>query len=239
MGVVPGPVVFWLCGGRPRLFRSWPPTPPPTLFGFFISFCVRVRLAGRLPSFWQGCAPACPECLLIRPFRRLCGCDGPLFLAGRLRAGRGGPSVSYRRVTWVSPLVLPGCGVAHLGGVGAQLRGCATGPPAFLLSLWPAGVRSWVGGLSPLPYFFGGGVSLFLPLPSLGWCTHWSANGVPNWVAVGVVNSRGPCPGSVRRVHYIQAWAGGPSCSFRLWFCRLGGCASRFRGVMGKGGGVL
>ena len=40
-------------------------------------------------------------------------------------------------------------------------------------------------------------------------------------------------------VAYVHAWAGGSFCSVRLGFCRLGGCASRFQGVMGEGGGWL
>ena len=40
VGVVLGPVLFWLCGGRCRLFRSWPPWSPlpltPALVFFFL-----------------------------------------------------------------------------------------------------------------------------------------------------------------------------------------------------------
>ena len=61
----------------------------------------------------------------------------------------------------------------------------------------------------------------------------WSANSVANWVAVGVVVGRGLCPGSLPFVVYVHPWAGGPSCWVRLWFCRLGGCDSRFPGVIG------
>ena len=53
--------------------------------------------------------------------------------------------------------------------------------------MWCGWAASWLWAfLVPLPlFFFGGGVCLFLPLPSLGWCTHWSAFGVVNQVAVG------------------------------------------------------
>ena len=37
----------------------------------------------------------------------------------------------------------------------------------------------------PSPFFSSGGVCLFCPLPSLGWCTHWLAFSVANRVAVG------------------------------------------------------
>ena len=107
-------------------------------------------------------------------------------------------------------------------------------PPVFLLSCWLAAVRSSVAGASPLLWvFFSGGACLFLPLPSMGWYTHWSAYDVANWVAVGVMGGRRPCPGRVRRVVYVHAWAGGPSCQGTIWFCPLGDCASRFREVMG------
>ena len=50
---------------------------------------------------------------------------------------------------------------------------------------------------SPLPFFFlWGGACLFLPLPSLGWRTHWPAFSVVFRAAVGgcVLLSRGPAP---------------------------------------------
>ena len=75
----------------------------------------------------------------------------------------------------------------------------------------------WVGGLAascgvggrfagcgpPPPFFSFGGVCLFLPLPSLGWRTHWSAFGVVFRVAVGgcVLPGRVPAPW-VGRVMY-------------------------------------
>ena len=54
--------------------------------------------------------------------------------------------------------------------------------------LWPGWAVSWLLAflVPPPPCFFFGGVCLFLPLPSLGWCTHWSAFGVVFRVAVGV-----------------------------------------------------
>ena len=67
---------------------------------------------------------------------------------------------------------------------------CASaGVPPFFFFSWGGGlaacggVGGWLGGcglfscLSPFPpppfFFFGGGACLFLPLPSLGWRTHW------------------------------------------------------------------
>ena len=76
----------------------------------------------------------------------------------------------------------------------AASRSCDCLP---LLCLFPVGqrvrVRGWVG-VPPLRggFLFVGGVCLFLPLPSLGWCLHWLAFGVANRVSVGVVGDCGP-----------------------------------------------
>ena len=59
------------------------------------------------------------------------------------------------------------------------------GPPVFI---WGSRLRCCLTGaflVPPTLFFFCRGVCLFLPLPSLGWCTHWSACGVVNRVAVG------------------------------------------------------
>ena len=85
---------------------------------------------------------------------------------------------------------------------------CLGGPPALcgVLSsvtsgwgLWPplaVLVGGLVAGRAPPPFFnfFWGGVCLFLPLPSLGWRTHWSAFSVGFRVAVGgcVLPGRAP-----------------------------------------------
>ena len=71
---------------------------------------------------------------------------------------------------WVVPLCLfggpvfgafSGGGLAASGGVGERFGGCG-----LFLRLFPL----------PPPFFFlGGGACLFLPLLSLGWCTHWTA----------------------------------------------------------------
>ena len=144
--------------------------PSPLRLGFFyFSFFLLCPCpCGRWPATSPvGVCAAVSGVSFPPSHRRLCGCGGRLFLAGRLRAGRGGPPVSYRRALRVSPLVLPGWEVARLCGVGARLRGCATAPPVFLLSRWPAGVRSLLGGASPLLSFFywGGFACSFVCLP--------------------------------------------------------------------------
>ena len=99
-------------------------------------------------------------------------------------------------------------GVLSVGPVGvtfglALLGGCpplvelVRGFPVVRLSpplcSFPVGRMVCVHGMVGLPpffVFFWGGGFLFLPLPSLGRCTHWSAFGVANRVAVGVVGGR-------------------------------------------------
>ena len=78
-----------------------------------------------------------------------------------------------------------------VAGFGWVVPLCLCGGPFFFFSL-PSGGGAWppvvllAGGLaavgcfrafspSPLLFFFGGGACLFLPLPSLGWRTHWPA----------------------------------------------------------------
>ena len=129
--------------------------------------------------------------------RRLCGCGVLLFLAGRLRAWLGGPPVSYRRVLCVLPFVLPGWGVAHLGGVGPRVFSLATVPPVFLLFHSPASVHSWVGGASSLPclYFCGRFACSFLCPPWAGARTRrhtvWLTGSLSAlWLAAG----RAPAP---------------------------------------------
>ena len=92
---------------------------------------------------------------------------------------------------WVVPLYLFGGpvfgafwggGLAASGGVGGRFGGCG------LFSRPPS---------SPLCFFFfGGGGCLFLPLPSLGWRTHWPAFSVVFRAAVGgcVLFGRVPAP---------------------------------------------
>ena len=79
--------------------------------------------------------------------------------------------------SWVPPFMLSGWGVCP--------------PPVVWVRRFAAVCLSLVP-----PPFFWGGVYLFLPLPSLGWCVHWSAFGVANRVAVPVccLLGRAPAP---------------------------------------------
>ena len=91
--------------------------------------------------------------------------------------------------------------------------------------------------LFPPFFFFSGGVCLFLPLPFLGWCTHWSAFVVAYRVAVGVCAGLGPAPDQwVGWVMYTlglvafpvglgsgsAGWAIAPGRFVRSWFKGVG-----------------
>ena len=83
-----------------------------------------------------------------------------------------------------APLGGPVFGAVWVGGLDAS---CGIG-----------GRRDGCGPFSRPPpcWFFFGGVCLFLPLPSLGWRTHWSIFCVVFWFAVGdcVLPGRAPTP---------------------------------------------
>ena len=84
------------------------------------------------------------------------------------------------------PSVLLVGGFARLfwsGCAASQLCVCLLPPPLF-----------FVYAVYLFPFFFLGGVCLFLPLPSLGWSTHWSAFRVANRVAVGACAWLGRAP---------------------------------------------
>ena len=192
------PVVLWLCCGCRRQFRSWPSwsPPPPPSFGFLFFFfcCFRVRVVAALPLLRRGCAPACLVCLFLRPLGGCVVVVGRFFWLGVFRLGRVVPR---------SPIGRSGgccfcCCLA--GGLPASVEwvgGFAVVRLSPLLSFFPVGRRVCAHGWAGLPrfcFFLGGGVCLFLPLPSLRWSTHWLANGVANRAAVGVVGGCRPAP---------------------------------------------
>ena len=241
MRVVLGPVVLWPCGGHRRLSRSWAlwsPPPLPLLFEFllFFFFAVSASVWPVARHFSSGVCSSVSGVSFPLALRWPCGRCEPLLFAGRLWAGRGGPPMSYWRAPWVSLLVLPG--LVGCPPLVEWVRGFAVlrlYPP---FSFLPVGRRvcdnGWMG-LPPWCVFFPfwGGGCLFLPLPFLRWCMLWSAFGAASRVAVSVVGGCGPCPGCMGRVGYVHAWAAGLSCPVWRWFGRLGGCANRFREVMG------
>ena len=147
---------------------------------------------------------------------------GPLFLAWCCRFWLGGPPVPL----WGS------CLRCLLGG--------GVWPPLVVLA-------GGVGGCGPfsrpppsppvLFFFFLGGVRLFLPLPSLGWRTHWPAFSVVFRVAVGGCVLFGPVPAPwVGWVMYTlgsaplpaglgpgsAGWAGAPGGFVWIWVRGLG-----------------
>ena len=164
-------------------------------FTFFFFFCFVVSVAGCPCPGPCGPCPPIPSLsgwvagsFFFFFFRAVCVCAlwVSLFPVGRFSwlgvAGYG----------WVVPLCPFGGpvfgafwvgGLAASCGVGGRFGGC--GP---------------VSRPPPLPscflffFFFGGGVCLFLPLPSLGWRTHWPAFSVVFRVAVGGCVLLGPVP---------------------------------------------
>ena len=185
--VVLGPVVSWLCGVRRCLSRSWAPwspSPLPLWFGLrlFLLFFLPVAR-----HFSGGVCAGVPGVSFPQALRWSCARGGPLLSAGCRRVGQGGPPVFFRGVRGCRLWCCLAGAVARLlwsGCAASRLCDCLLPPPPF----FSAGAHSWLGGGSPpsvLFFFWGGGVCLFLPLPSPGWCTHWSAFGVAYRVAVG------------------------------------------------------
>ena len=135
-------------------------------------------------------------------------------------------------------------GVAWMGGLpascgmGVRLRGCVSvscPPPFFPFVLFVC-----------FPLFFLGGVCLFLTLPSLGWCTHWSAFGVANRVAVAACAwlGRAPAPWVGRAMYTLGLVAlpvglGSGSAGCVAAGCRLPVAPGGFVRSSVKGGGVF
>ena len=196
---------------------SWAPRLPPAVSGSGVR-CGRVCWArvSAVPSpSWLGCRAVFFALLIFFSFFFLAVSvpglvvpvpPSPLFRAGLVAlfffffllvsvslfpAGR----CSWLGVAgfgWVVPLCLSGGvmssmpseggGLAASGGVGGRFGGC--------------GLFSRLFPLPPPFFFFGGGACLFLPLPSLGWCTHWPAFSVVFRAAVFscVLFGRVPAP---------------------------------------------
>ena len=146
------------------------------------------RVAATMPS--QAHAGAAQEAPDIGQWE---GQDVPLVRPSSCNVKGGIPSSrrylpTYLGVAWL------GAVACLLGSRCAALRlcDCLSAPPPFFFR-W-ARIRGWAG--VPAGVFFWGKVYLFLPLPSLGWCTHWSAFGVANWwlLVLQLAASRAPAP---------------------------------------------
>ena len=209
----PFPTTFWWgclwrggCGGC----RRWGLPPPPLLFFF------RLQGGGLVsPLSCRGfvlSAAACPGLgsLGLPPlFPYRLGCDH-FFLSATSHVGCVPACPGCPLLQWLAALglVSPGSAgrssVVLCGGPVSRLRCCLAGQFARLLWSGCAASRLCVCLLPPPPFshvlfvcfplFLGGGVCLFLPLPSLGWCTHWSAFAAANRVAVGACAWLGHAP---------------------------------------------
>ena len=193
-GVCPPPFLFVFffsgcgegCGSRPcRVVALWCLLLPVPVLGLLVP-------PPPSPFVWAASLP--PFFLLARHFSGgvHAGLSGvsfpPVGRCSRLRVlgfgwvvlwcSFGGPR-GYR--LWCC-LAGGSAGLLWIGCAVSRLCICLLPPPFFLLA------RSWFGGASPpsvlfvCPFFWGGGTRLFLPLPFLGWCKHWSAFGVANRV---------------------------------------------------------
>ena len=226
-------IVSRLCGVRRRLVLGpWLSVPFPFRLGCVFFFCRRWRATSLV-----GCAPACSGCPFPRPFGGRVVVVGHCFWLGVARLGWVVLRCSFGGPRGCRLWCCLAGGVARLlwsGCAAARWCDCLSPPPCFFLR-W-ARVRGCTG-VPPCPcvsFLLGGeGVSLLLLLPSLGCCTHWSAFGVANRVAVGTAVRCGPCPGPMCRVGYVRVWPDGLSCWVTFSLCRLGGCPSRFRVVLG------
>ena len=160
-----GPVVSWRCGVRRWLSWFWVSwSPSPLLFRAAPSFFSLLFLFSRLRPS-EVCVGVCGVSCL--PVGRCSGLGFAVFGWVVLRCSFGGPG-------------------------GCRLPCRLAEEFARLLRKWAAS-RLWAY-LCPRPQFLFGGVCQFLPLPSLGWCTHWSAVSVVNLVAAGACVLQGLVP---------------------------------------------
>ena len=195
-------VCFWdVCGFvgaplAPRRFRFrravWACVPGPGLA------CAQSVLAGL------------SGCVFFFSFSGLCGpCPSIPFLSG----WAGGSLFFFFFFFFLSLFPVVRCYWLGVAGFGWVVRLCLCGGPPcffFFFFFWGGGlaacggVGGWLGGrglfscLFPFPppfffFFFWGGACLFLPLPSLGWRTHWPVFSVVfraavfSWVLCGHV----------------------------------------------------
>ena len=180
--------------------------------------------------FFRGGVVACRVSLLCGVGRRLSWSwvswfPSPLPLSFGLRLRvffvffRLRPSEVCFRVFGVSFPPVGCCSRFDVAGFGWMVPRCPLGGvPSLVPSGWGFGRLLWLGWavlwlwafLVPPPLFFLGGVCLFLPLPSLGSCKHWSAFAVVFRVAVGacVLPGLAPAPSqdSVFPLSFRNLW---------------------------------
>ena len=173
--------------------------PPPLLpFGFFLFFFGGGIVTCRVMVLWcrSLVVPVLGLVVSVRP--------SLLFRAALFFFFR--PSLVCVRLFWVSLLSLGCCSRLGVAGFGWVVWRCPFGGSCLLCHLgggfgrllrcWWAVWWLWAVLAPPPLVFFWGGVCLFLPLPSLGWRTHWSASSVVFRFAVGgcVLPGRAPAP---------------------------------------------
>ena len=210
---------------------------PPFLVGLL--GCVFSLGGGVLCFGFVVSVAGCPgpgSCGLCPPIPSLSGCvAGSLFLRPCVVCVRAFSLFPVGRCSWLG---VAGFGwVVLLCPVGGSCLRCPLGG-----GVWPP-LAVLVGGLvavgpsrPPPPVFFlGGGLpvppSAFPGLPHALVCIQCGLAGCCWWLG-----SAWPCPGPMGRVGYVHVGLGAPSCWARLWLCRLGGCARRFRAALGQGG---
>ena len=214
----------------------------PALLGWVVGVCLlRFFLFGRVLVWLCGVLGPCPPIpfpsgwaagtFFFPPAWCVSACfgvpfpGGPLFLAWCCRFWLGGPPVPL----WGS------CLRCLLGGGFGRLLWC------WRAVWWLCAVLS-PPPLLPLCFFcFWGGACLFLPLPSLGWRTHWPAFTVVFRAAVGgcVLLGRVRAPWVVWAMYTFgwaplpaglgpgsAGWAAAPGGCVWLWVRGLGLCVS-------------
>ena len=117
---------------------------------------------------------------------------------------------------------------ASLGVLSSVPSGWGVWPPLVVLAGGLVAVGCFRAPPPPPPVFFWGGGCLFLPLPLLGWCTHWPAFSVVFRAAVGgcVLFGRVPAPW-VGWAMYTLGWAplpAGLGPGSAGWAAAPGGC---------------
>ena len=182
-------VCFWdVCG-----FVGAPLAPRRFRFRRAVWACVPARVSPVPSPSWLGCRGVFFFFLLwfflffFFFFSGLCGpCPSIPFLSG----WAGGSLFFFFFFLSLFPVVR--CYWLGVAGFGGVVRLCLCGGPPFFFFFFFSlgggglaacgGVGGWLGGcglfscLFPFPppfFFFLGGACLFLPLPSLGWRTHW------------------------------------------------------------------